>query len=330
MNGSKRKKGVVFLVSLALICGVCYHALQQTQVDPLQMPVIELSLPEGASFYEKDYRDTELVITYPALIEAYETVASVRQRGNGTFTYDKKSYKIKLDEKTDLLLGGSENSAKAARDWVLLAEFFDRSNLRNYYAFQAASMLEGLDFVTDCCFVEVYLQGEYRGVYLLCEQVEVDDARIDIDDQTTEEVGFLLEQVQGMTAKQEYTFIVPYQDTEMFFDLRSDFIGDDEQQAEDYWRVQGVLEQVVAALDSGDQDEIAAVLDLDSCVDMYLLHEFMLNIDVGWGSFYTYCKAGEEKLYFSPPWDFDHSAGMDDRLLDGDYQGIYVGNEDEH
>lgn len=316
------------MLALCVVCAIIYPAYGQTPMDETQMPVIEITLAPDAEFEEKEYLQAQVSLTDFSLAVSTEVSASIRQRGNGTMSYDKKSYKIKLDEKADLFLGASETSSEAARDWVLLAEYYDRSNLRNYYTFLAASMLDGLNYVTECMFVKVYLNGEYQGVYLLCEEVEVNEARVDVDDKTTSEKGFLIELVQSNTAKQEYTLSVYHQDTLLFYDVRSNIDADVVQSAEDYWRIYDVLEKAEAALASGEQEEIAAVIDLDSCVDMYLLQEFMLNIDAGWGSFYMYCEAGEEKLYFSPPWDFDHAAGMDIRLFDGSYEGVYLGNAD--
>lgn len=326
----KAKKIVVFMLALCVVCAILSPAYGQTPIDETQMPVIEITLAQDAAFEEKEYLQAQVSITDFSLAVSTEVSASVRQRGNGTMSYDKKSYKIKLDEKADLFLGASETSSEAARDWVLLAEYYDRSNLRNYYTFLAASMLDGLNYVTECMFVKVYLNGEYQGVYLLCEEVEVNEARVDVDDKTTSEKGFLIELVQSNTAKQEYTLSVYHEDTLLFYDVRSNIDTDVEQSAEDYWRIYDVLEKAETALASGDQAEIAAVIDLDSCVDMYLLQEFMMNIDVGWGSFYLYCEAGEDVVYFSPPWDFDHAAGIDVRLMEASYEGLYVGSVEAH
>lgn len=63
---------------------------------------------------------------------------------------------------------------------------------------------------------------------------------------------------------------------------------------------------------------------MNSLVDMYIVHEFAKNIDVGWSSFFMYRDVGG-KLTFAPPWDFDLSFGNDARLDNGSYEDLYVG-----
>ncbi len=323
------KKKLLMALAIGVIFGVLGYGLCIPQKEATQMPAIYINLNDGEEFYEKEYCDTEIIIDYAQLSGVYEADAQIRYRGNGTLKYSKKAFKIKLDEKADLLLGASTVSDGAERDWILLAEYYDRSNLRNYYTFCVASMLDGLDYVTDCMFVEVYLNDEYQGIYLMCESIEVAESRVDIDDSASAERGFLIELVRESKANQDYTVMVYHEDTLLYYDVLSDMeLEDNEKTTEEYYRIFDIVQNVEDALASGDQEEIAAAIDLDSCVDMYLLHEFLLNIDVGWGSFYFYCEAGEDILYFSPPWDFDHAAGMDRRLLSGSYKGIYVGDSE--
>lgn len=326
----KKPKQIIFLLSLCVLFAICAYAVVQVNDAAQSMPVIVIDPGEGASFAGKDYHTATITISYPGQMKDVVLSSNTRQRGNGTMNYDKKSYKIKLEDKYDLLLGEGGDFDNAARDWVLLANYFDRSNLRNYYMFWTASQLDGLNYVSDCTFVEVYLidefgEKQYQGVYLLCEQVEVDEARIDIDDTTDGDKGFLVELVQDEAKKQDYHVRVSHDGTEQVYDIRSNI--DRETEDETLARIQGVLEDVEAALATGDQAQIEAVIDIDSCVDMYILQEYMLNVDVGWGSFYLYCHADEEQLYFSPPWDFDRSAGADWRLFYTSYEGIYVGSE---
>ncbi len=286
------------------------------------MPAVYIALTQDEALEEKEYSEASITIDYPRQQTAENLTMQIRERGNGSYGMTKASYKIKLDEKADLLLGASEDSDAAARDWVLLAEYFDRSTLRNYYAFMIAANFENLGFTSSCTLVEVYFNGEYQGVYLLCEQVEVDEARVDIDDTTETDKGFLVE--LRTFQKQDYAVTIMCDDDDMVYDIRSQI----DSQA-DVDRVQSVLQAAQDAIQTGDQETIAAVIDIDSCVDMYILQEYLMNLDVGWGSFYLYCEAGEEKLYFGPPWDFDRTAGMDIRLNEGSYEGLYVGASEQ-
>ena len=78
----------------------------------------------------------------------------------------------------------------------------------------------------------------------------------------------------------------------------------------------------------GDRETVETYIDIDSFVDMYLVQEYMMNVDVGWSSFYMNKKPGG-KLFFGPVWDFDLAAGNDYRLWNGTYEGVYVGESGE-
>ena len=99
----------------------------------------------------------------------------IRIRGNSTRMYKKKAYQIKLKEKSDLLGMGK------ARTWVLLANVIDGSMLRNDLALRLAAAV-GLPYTSSCAFVDLYLNGNYKGNYLLCEKVQIHKQRIDIPD----------------------------------------------------------------------------------------------------------------------------------------------------
>ncbi len=112
--------------------------------------------------------------------------ANVKVRGNWTTTYDKKPLRLKFTEKQNLL--GMNNGAMM-KNWLLLAEYKDASMLRNKTALTIAEELladDGL-YVSDAEFVEVFVNNEYWGVYLLAEQQQINPDRVNI---TEAEVGY--------------------------------------------------------------------------------------------------------------------------------------------
>lgn len=120
--------------------------------------------------------------------------ATIKIRGNWTANLPKKPYRIKFHKKLNLF--GLNNSLKA-KSWVLLADFADKSMVRNASAlYLAKQLLGGKYYSSDCCFVEVNINSIYQGVYLLAEQQQIVRGRIDIfeDKQSTQnEIGFLIE-----------------------------------------------------------------------------------------------------------------------------------------
>ena len=106
---------------------------------------------------------------------AADTKSEIKGRGNATFTYLKKPYQIKLSAKTDLFGMG------ASKTWILLANYTDQSALHNALAFELSEALD-VPYSIEYRYVNLYIDGEYRGLYMICEKVQVDDERVDITD----------------------------------------------------------------------------------------------------------------------------------------------------
>lgn len=101
----------------------------------------------------------------------------IKARGNSTFTYaEKKSYQIKLAEPSDLL--GKQEQVKT---WVLLASYFDATQMHDKLIKDLAAEL-GMAYTASCDWVNLYYDGEYRGVYLLSEKNSVGETSVAITD----------------------------------------------------------------------------------------------------------------------------------------------------
>lgn len=100
----------------------------------------------------------------------------IRGRGNGTWLLEKKPYQIKLEERADLLQTG--DPSERGRTWVLLAEMTDPSFLHNHLAYNLGLEL-GMQGATHSEHVDLYYDGEYRGLYLLAEKPEIGKGRIE-------------------------------------------------------------------------------------------------------------------------------------------------------
>ncbi|MGM9681836.1 MAG: CotH kinase family protein [Eubacteriales bacterium] len=242
--------------------------------------------------------------------------ASIRCRGNYTYgAVPKKSYRLKFDEKINLF-GQDEGKA---RNWILLANFTDRSLMRCDAAFTMASVLDNIQEVTSSGYVRLYINGQYRGIYQLCEQHTVNSHRIDIEEQPDVlDSDYFLEMDAYATGTEgvDYVFVERKK-----FAIKNEQIHPD---AADYLR--DYLNQVNEAIRSGDEDAVCELVDIDSFVDMYILQEFVRNVDAGWSSFYM-VKEGGGKLRLTWPWDFDLAYGNDVRLGDATYEGLYAGND---
>ena len=112
----------------------------------------------------------------------------IKGRGNATWTYDKRPYALKLNKKKKVL--GMQDHKR----WILLANWKDRTLLRNDAAFWL-SKKSGLPYTVNGYFVELEFNGEHRGNYYLCEQIKIDPNRVNINEFKSTDItgGYLME-----------------------------------------------------------------------------------------------------------------------------------------
>lgn len=233
-------------------------------------------------------------------------------RGRGTSTWiipKKKPYKIKFDESVDLF-GMGKN-----KHWVLLANAMDGTFLRNKITYWLGDSM-GMEYVMKSVPVEVVMNGNYRGLYYLCEHVRVGDNRIEIDELKEEDVD--KDKISGgyLIALNQYN----YEETDDMFktarDIRFHFDTPDFLEYKNTAQREYICDYIQktenALFGEGFCDESGTsykeYMDLESAADYYLIQEFTRNQDAySTTSTYLYKKRGG-KLYWGPIWDFDVST----------------------
>ena len=212
-------------------------------------------------------------------------VGTMKGRGNATWKYEKKPYSLALAEKTDLLGMG------AAENWVLLANATDQSNLHNYLALQLAAG-SGLQWTPECRFVNLYLNGEYQGLYLLAEKVEIGEERLDISS------GDFLGKVDF--ASRWKSLSQPFKtNAGRTVEITSpEGLGEDRKT-----QIQALVNRMEDGILSGSLEG----MDLDSWVRRYLVDEIVGNIDADLASSYFYGK--DDAVFAGPVWDYDRAFG---------------------
>lgn len=295
----------------------------------LSLPIIKINTYNGKDITSKtQYVSSTISITNT--LKNYsltETTVDVRGRGNSTWQYfDKKAYKLKFTVKTDLFGMG------AAKKWVLLANALDESMMRNYIAFSLGHILN-LEYTSDFQFVNLYLNGEYKGVYLLCEQVQEGETRVNINSSKTGQVdtGYLLEGINVNMAVDYKTFTLDSVNGQQLGDpgkftfiIKSPELLECTSEQVSY--ISDYVKKANEAIFNKDWASIQNYIDVDSFVNMFLLDEILLNQDMGY-SFYMY-KKQSGKLYMGPMWDFDQACGSSSHGGIG-YKGWYAGSEHE-
>lgn len=233
----------------------------------------------------------------------------IKTRGNSTWAFDKKPYQIKFDKKKDLFGMG------AAKKWILLANYVDGTMVRNKIIFDLGEKI-GMPYTCQSVFVDLYMDGEYLGVYQLCEKVEIGDSRVPLENDygvviemdanvridATEDIHFITSATNKAFVYKEY--VTDFEDLE------------DPENAELVGKVMDYVEyEIIEPLEEelyygGDNWELVeSLIDVDSFINYYFITEYSEECDATFASTYFYTEGPGDKLHCGPLWDYDRSFG---------------------
>lgn len=287
-------------------------------VEPSRtVPLIYINTQNGVTIADKEnYIDGTFWLDNCG-IEGYDSMGSasdplsIQIKGRGNYTWResyKKPYKIKFAQKQSPL--GLDQS----KHFILKPDFMDWSGyLRNETGFEISRLL-GMPYTTRQYPVEVILNGEYQGLYFLCEKIRVETGRVDIMEQQDNdnnpdnatggwllELGYEENQVIAQfenndPANNWFAFMSEY--PEVLSQVQRDYIHDFIYQADS-------CIYVADKTDTGWEQ----YFDIFSLARFYVIHEVMENVEAFSGSLFMYKDYGwDEKLMFGPVWDFDNSG----------------------
>ncbi len=266
----------------------------------------------------------------------------IKARGNSSMTFVKKNYQIKLAAGANLMGYGK------AKKWILTGNYRDKSHLRNQIMYDLAEYA-GMPYTPQHCFAEVYINHEYRGLYLFSEKVEIENDRIDIADleKATEKLnggdlsGFKRVGSAKPVRKKFKAYAIP-EDPE---DITGGYLIEFEsyevrykQEASVYYSKKGnvlvikspeyvskaqmtyisgklqAFENAIFAKNGKDPDTglyYWEIMDLESLTVKYMLEELCKNYDGNSSSQYFFKPADSQdtKIYAGPVWDYDSSFG---------------------
>lgn len=224
--------------------------------------------------------------------EVYEL--TVRGRGNSSFKMPKYGLKLEFKDKVKLL-GMPKN-----RDWALIANYGDKTHLRNYMMTRLSEWL-GAKYTPRMQFVELYLNRKYMGLYLLSESIKVAKNRVNIEENDT---TFLVEKEDSKK------FDPPYvqSDNGYYYHIKSpkNPSPETEELLLDHIKA---FENFAMRPYRYNSNEIVEWIDLDDYLLFYWVHEYSKNEDGNFARSVHFTWKKGEPIHFGPLWDFDLAFG---------------------
>lgn len=214
---------------------------------------------------------------------------TIRGRGNDTWRYPKKPYAIKFENKVSLL------GMPSAKKWVMLANYRDRTLMRNAVAFELARKTS-LVWTPEGRFAEVFLNGQYLGCYYICDKIEVKKNRLELGDE-----GYLLE--FDSHYDEEFKFKTTYNDLPVNIKYPKNIDNVSFNYIVNYVDTTEILlKQDENSIDYQDY------IDQDSFADFFLVLAISNNAEAHHPKSVFMHKRSQDKLTAGPVWDFDYAT----------------------
>ena len=314
----------------------------ETLAKDKEKPCINITTEDGSKILSKDTYTASMIDVFNCADEyKLSAVGGVKVRGNSSADQgDEKPYRIKFEEKHNML---GLNNGNEFKSWVLLRSYW---NLGSDYTAQklAKAIFDGKYYNTDVMYVNLYINGKYNGIYVLCEQNQPGKGRVEInepkEDNDSADIGYFIE-IDNYPDESHPFFVMDYEEAEIedISGEKKQFVSAEYSLKSDI-NTQGQLDfisnytegvykilyeaainnkaltfdsayNVVDTEDITPQEAVEAVIDTESLANMLILEELVHNYDVGEGSFYMARDFSEDskyqKLTFMAPWDFNWS-----------------------
>jgi hypothetical protein len=259
--------------------------------------------------------------------------ARIRGRGKSSWQsqdHKKRGFKLKFDEQLRML-----GSSYKSKNWNFISNHGDKSFLRNMIAYDMSEAFDGLDYTPMHKFIDVYIDGEYYGFFMMCDDLDVGKGRIEYDKTVYSDpskTAFFVERGANHTdptqpcyncvtinksGNDKYrTYCVKFPDEDDLGEYRETHLA----------YIRDYLYQCLYTMGNDNPstnkwEETCALIDVDSFIDHYIIQELFLNKDAFWCSIFFY-KEPNGKLHAGPVWDFDQGAGSVSDLYGAGIQDV--------
>ena len=294
------------------------------------LPVLYVNTPKGVEITSKEEWTKKATLTLANTgnpkWDFKNDTTSIRGRGNSTWLADKKPYALKLNKKNGIM------GMPKHKRWVLIANYYDNSFLKNHMAFYLSETLD-MDYTVRGKFVDLVFNGVYRGLYWLGEAIKPDENRVNIDDGSEEmtaddDKDFLIEMdnhfdeiVKFWSPIRNMPYMVKNDD--YMLNEEEDAISNDGQARLD--RFHAKIEKLEKLLypnfaegtsienRPAPDESYTKIIDVESWAKFWLINEIMDNTELREpkSAYFTYDNKND-LFKAGPVWDFDAGASTDD------------------
>lgn len=243
-------------------------------------------------------------------LKEFTDKVKIKVRGNSTAnpTNGKKAYRLKFDKKLGATKHDMLGLGYSARNWTLLANVFDHSMVRNALSYHLEKEV-GMVFCPGYKFTDVVINGNYRGTYQICDHVEIDKNRVNVNEDT----GWMLEfQGRGDMLDKPLCF----SKDGILMNIKNPEPADEKDEAQVAAVIAPIQDWFTGTWKSkwtgsnvfDTQTGWRSVNDEESLIKFWIITELTGDYD-GWMTVKAYKEADEDKLHYGPVWDKDLAYG---------------------
>ncbi|AEE53573.1 CotH kinase family protein [Haliscomenobacter hydrossis] len=256
--------------------------------DKTFLPRLDIATTGNVQINSTDtYVTATISIDGLGVFDNYKGSAQIRGRGNSTWNFPKKPYKFKLDQNAGLL------GMAAEKDWVLLANYLDGTHMLNAVAMKTGQLLS-MPFTNHIEPVEVYLNGQYQGLYMLTEQIEVKKNRVNVGD-------------NGVLVQLEQYYDEEWKFRSAGYRLPVMVMHPELTNAEELVPIKAQFEQMEATVARSDfpNNNFLDFIDAESVANYFLVNMLTDNRELNHPKSTFLHKTKTGKWTMGPIWDFD-------------------------
>ena len=284
------------------------------------IPTLFIETNEGVDVTNKtEWIDSKLYFCFSGN-NIFSGTSKIKGRGNTSWLTEKKPYSLKLESKHSLL--GMETSKR----WVLINNHVDKSLLRNILASNIGNTIFNSYWNPSFESVDLVLNNEYKGTYILGESIKIDKKRVNIQSLEDSYIGKGKDlNKDGIVDIKDGGFILEINNKKNEFHISTDCfpiltLKDPEKEDFSEWTIElenyitNIVKTAEESLYSNEWLDIdigyKVYFDIDSIVDWYLVSEFLKSADANFNtSVFIFYDPSDCKIHFGPNWDFDDCCG---------------------